>query len=84
MFYHLEKYEEAILDCDRAIEIDPTFTKVSLITTNFNHFSIIRHTIAKVSPSMSLCIHLRHSLRQLNFSRKQCRWTPKMLTCKNC
>lgn len=27
MFYHLEKYEEAILDCDRAIEIDPTFTK---------------------------------------------------------
>ena len=27
VFYHLEKYEEAILDCERAIQIDPNFTK---------------------------------------------------------
>lgn len=27
MYYHLEKYEEAIQDCERAASIDPTFTK---------------------------------------------------------
>lgn len=27
VFYHLEKYEEAILDCERAIQIDPNFAK---------------------------------------------------------
>ena len=29
VFYHMEKYEEAIADCERAIQVDPTFTKVS-------------------------------------------------------
>ena len=27
MFYTLEKYEEAITDCQRAIELDPNFVK---------------------------------------------------------
>ena len=29
VYYHLEKYEEAIADCEQAIQIDPTFTKVT-------------------------------------------------------
>jgi len=35
VFYTLEKYEEAIKDCERAIEIDPNFTKVSLLLFSF-------------------------------------------------
>ena len=29
VYYHLEKYDEAIKDCERALCVDPTFTKVS-------------------------------------------------------
>ena len=29
VFYHMEKYEEAIADCERATTLDPNFTKVS-------------------------------------------------------
>ena len=33
MFYHLEKYEECIADCERAMQVDPAFTKVSKLAS---------------------------------------------------
>lgn len=51
MFYTLEKYEEAIADCERAITIDPNFTKVSLLLssrkkTNYNTDYLARRLIS--------------------------------------
>ena len=36
VYYTLEKYEEAIADCERAMQIDPNFTKVGFRALNQN------------------------------------------------
>ena len=61
VYYTLEKYEEAIADCERAMQIDPNFTKVGFsrafilffLNCNLTLSSSHRHTTDKVSHSTS-------------------------------
>ena len=60
VYYTLEKYEEAIADCERAIQIDPTFTKVSKQPT-FRALSFLSIGVVRLGFLQARAVSLRAS-----------------------